>query len=207
MTNQINQNSFKKPVNIEDYLWTAFSMRIDEKYPQALEYLNKFIINYFDDYRPFELMADNYLMLWEFKKMAKPLKTALMLNKESASGNYLKAASLMWQSKHKEAIPFLETALKGLPNDVEILEKLWICKFLSAETDIELEKSLYLLKRTFILSWEAPNIAETLWLFLVTEWRFEEWMEYIEKSELNDLQKQRLQKFKELYGQNNNDLT
>jgi tetratricopeptide (TPR) repeat protein len=160
--------------------------------------LSKYISKYVDDYRPYEMLADDYLMLWQYKNITAPVDIALSLNPLSVSWNYLKAASFMWIEQFDKALPYFENVLQFDTKNPEIIEKIWVCKFHIAKTQEEIDKALYMIQRAYIMSWEDPAIAETLWIFLFTEWRYDEWEEYLSKSTIWESQREILNKLRKI---------
>jgi hypothetical protein len=74
-------------------------------------------MKYSDDYRVYEEIADIYLYEWSLNQAAKAVNFALSLNRDSATGNYLKGFILLSNEKPFDAIKFLEKSNSLMGNN------------------------------------------------------------------------------------------
>jgi tetratricopeptide (TPR) repeat protein len=109
---------------ITDIVMEVEKLKANQKFNQAIEILEKSIIEYNDDYRLYEELADIYLFQGELDKALKSINHALSLNKDSATGCYLKGFILLSKDKVADAIKFLEKSNELLGNNSEVLRNL-----------------------------------------------------------------------------------
>jgi len=140
-------------------------------YQKAEEMVEKALINYSDDYRLYEEIADINLFNWNLEKAAKAIDFALELNSLSATWNYLKWFLLLSKDKVKEALKFLEQSNKLMWNNSEVLRNLWWAYTLNWQT----EKWISILKRALNLSPWDDLIKEDLAMALIWAWEIERW--------------------------------
>jgi tetratricopeptide (TPR) repeat protein len=93
---------------ITDIVVEIEKLKADQKFGAAIELLEKSIIEYNTDYRLYEELADIYLFKGELDKALKSINHAISLNKESATGCYLKGFILLSQDNVVDAIKHLE---------------------------------------------------------------------------------------------------
>lgn len=156
---------------IKDIILHIESLKEKGDYESAIKILEKYIAIYNTDYRLYEELADIYLYKWELEKWLKSVIFALNLNKESATGNYLKWFILLSQDKIKEAIGFLEKSNSLMWNNAEVLRNLgWAYTMLW-----ESERGVSILKRALIISPKDPLIIEDLAMALIWIWNIKEW--------------------------------
>jgi tetratricopeptide (TPR) repeat protein len=93
---------------ITDIVVEIEKLKADQKFGAAIELLEKSIIEYNTDYRLYEELSDIYLFKGELDKALKSINHAISLNKESATGCYLKGFILLSQDKVADAIKHLE---------------------------------------------------------------------------------------------------
>ena len=87
---------------IKDIILQIEWLKQEQKFNNAIEILEKNLVTYNWDYRLYEELADIYLYKWELAKAIKSVNFSLELNKESATGNYLKWFVLLslWMVSH-----------------------------------------------------------------------------------------------------------
>ena len=76
---------------IRDLILKIEKLKQEQKYKDAINLIEESLVKYNFDYRLYEELADIYLYKWELDKALKSVNFALDLNKESATGNYLKS--------------------------------------------------------------------------------------------------------------------
>lgn len=109
---------------ITDIVMEVEKLKANQNFSQAIEILEKSIITYNDDYRLYEELSDIYLFQGELDKALKSINHSLSLNKESATGCYLKGFILLSKDKVSEAIKYLEKSNELLGNNSEVLRNL-----------------------------------------------------------------------------------
>jgi len=75
---------------IRNIILKVEDLKNDKNFSEAIALLQKTLFKFSDDYRLYEEMADIYVYMGENEKAYSALDFALTLNKESATGNYLK---------------------------------------------------------------------------------------------------------------------
>jgi len=138
---------------------------------KAISILESNIIEYNDDYRFFEELADIYLWEWVLDKAVKAVDFALKLNEESATWNYLKWFLCLNHEKIPEAIKYLEKSNKLLANNSEVLRNLGYAYAISGQY----EKGIYILKRAQYINPEDVLIKEDLAMALIGSGEVLEW--------------------------------
>lgn len=89
------------------------ALKAKKKFREALQLLQKTLIDNANDYRLYEEMCDIYIYLSDYKKASNAVDFAINLNPESATGNYLKGFILLSTDKIKEAVKYLEASNKA----------------------------------------------------------------------------------------------
>ncbi len=138
-------------------------LKAEKKFAQAIEMLQKAMAKYSDDYRLYEEIADIYLYLSDNKKALAALDFALTLNKNSATGSYLKGFILLSEDKLFESISYLETSNRLFGNNAEVLRNLGWAYTMSNQH----ERGITILKRALNLSPEDELITEDLAMALI----------------------------------------
>ncbi|MDD3645839.1 MAG: hypothetical protein PHH06_00360 [Candidatus Gracilibacteria bacterium] len=133
------------------------------KYKEAEKIVENALINYNDDYRLFEEIADINLYVGNLPKAMKAIEYSLELNNESATGNYLKGFLLLSNDKPSEAIEYLEKSNKLMGNNSEVLRNLGWAYTLIGKT----ERGISILKRALILAPQDDLIKEDLAMALI----------------------------------------
>lgn len=141
------------------------------KYKEAEKIVENALINYNDDYRLFEEIADINLYVWNLPKAMKAIEYSLELNNESATWNYLKWFLLLSNDKPSEAIEYLEKSNKLMWNNSEVLRNLGWAYTLIWKT----ERWISILKRALILAPQDDLIKEDLAMALIGSWELEKW--------------------------------
>lgn len=138
-------------------------LKAEGKFCDAISLLEDNIVKYFNDYRLFEELSDIYLFQWELEKALKSVNFAIELNKNSATGNYLKGFILLSQDKLEDAIVFLEKSNLINWNNAEVLRNLgW-----AYTMDGQYERWIIILKRALTISPGDELITEDLAMALI----------------------------------------
>ncbi|RKW20539.1 hypothetical protein D8B46_09445, partial [Candidatus Gracilibacteria bacterium] len=111
----------------------------------------------------YEELADIYLYKGELDKALKSINFALDLNKESATGNYLKGFILLSKDKVEESIKYLEKSNSIMGNNAEVLRNLGWAYTMAGNTD----KGITILRRALIISPNDELIVEDLAMALI----------------------------------------
>ena len=152
-------------------------LKAEQKYTAAIELLEKSIVEYHSDYRLYEELADIYLFKGELEKALKSINHAISLNKESATGCYLKGFILLSQDKVVDAIKLLEKSNELLWNNSEVLRNLGWAYTLKGQT----EKGIIILKRALNLAPDDELITEDLAMALIWAWEITQWNDLLKK--------------------------
>ncbi len=148
---------------IRNIILKVEDLKNDKNFSEAIALLQKTLFKFSDDYRLYEEMADIYVYMGENEKAYSALDFALTLNKESATGNYLKWFLLLGEDKIAEAIKFLEESNKIYGNNAEVLRNLGWAYTMSGQH----ERGIVILKRALNLSPEDELITEDLAMALI----------------------------------------
>lgn len=140
-------------------------------YKKAEKIVQNALINYNDDYRLFEELADINLYVWDLNKALKAIDFALELNPESATWNYLKWFLFLSKDKVEESLEYLEKSNKLMWNNSEVLRNLGWAYTMLGQTD----KWISILKRALILAPADELIKEDLAMALIWAWELEKW--------------------------------
>ena len=132
---------------------------------------------YNNDYRLYEELADIYLYKWSLDKALKSVNFAIILNKDSATWNYLKGFILLSKDKVAESIKYLEKSNQLMWNNAEVLRNLWWAYTMIWETN----KWIIILKRALNLSPWDELITEDLAMALIWAWDITEWNYLLKK--------------------------
>jgi len=146
-------------------------LKVEKKYNEAIEILQKALIEHNNDYRLYEELADIYLTQSKYDKSKKAIDFALKLNPDSPTGAYLKWFLSLVLNKVKEAIKFLEKSNKLMTNNSEVLRNLWYAYTL----DWQKQKWIFILKRAQFLNPDDALIKEDLAMALIDSWEILEW--------------------------------
>lgn len=148
---------------IKELIIKVENLKQNKNFKEALKMLKDVTMKYSDDYRVYEEIADIYLYEWSLNQAAKAVNFALSLNKQSATGNYLKWFILLSNEKPFDAIKFLEKSNSLMGNNAEVLRNLgW------AYTMIwEQERGISILKRALNISPWDELITEDLAMALI----------------------------------------
>lgn len=145
-------------------------LKQEKKFKEAIALIQRWIAKEHKDYRLYEELCDIYLYQWELEKALKAVNFSLNINKESATGNYLKGFILLSKNKAKEALKYLEKSNKFIGNNSEVLRNLGWAYTLVWEK----EKWITILKRALILAPEDELISEDLGMALIGAWKIKE---------------------------------
>ena len=162
---------------ITDIVMEVEKLKANQKFSQAIEILEKSIITYNDDYRLYEELSDIYLFQGELDKALKSINHSLSLNKESATGCYLKGFILLSKDKVSEAIKYLEKSNELLWNNSEVLRNLGWAYTLEGKT----QKGIIILKRALNLAPGDELITEDLAMAIIGAGEVTEWNNLLKK--------------------------
>lgn len=156
---------------IKDIIIHIESLKVEQKFNEAIKILENSLIKYNWDYRLYEELADIYLYKWELDKWLKSVNFSLSLNKKSSTWNYLKWFILLSQDNIWEAIKYLEISNKNLANNSEVLRNLWWAYTMIWNS----ERWISILKRALVISPNDNLITEDLAMALIWVWEINEW--------------------------------
>lgn len=148
---------------IRNLLLQVEELKVQKKFQESIDILQKAMIRYGDDYRLYEELADIYLYLGDHPKAMNALDFSLTLNPKSATGNYLKGFILLGEDKVTEAIAYLEVSNKLFGNNAEVLRNLGWAYTMSHQH----ERGITILKRALNISPEDELITEDLAMALI----------------------------------------
>jgi tetratricopeptide (TPR) repeat protein len=155
----------------KNYLKTLDSFKDSWDYDSALQYAQKLLIDYGDDYRVYEEIADIYLFQQDFIHAERALEFSRKIAPESPTWLYLYWFLLLAQNKYREALPVLEKANTLFPNNAEVLRNLWWANVMNNSP----ERGIFLLRRALNLAPSDEMIIEDLGVTLLGEWFTDEW--------------------------------
>lgn len=162
---------------IKELILTIEKLKSEQRFNDAIRILEDSLIKYNWEYKLYEELADIYLYKWELDKWLKSVNFALKLNKESATGNYLKWFILLSKDKIKEAIKYLEQSNKILANNSEVLRNLgWAYSMIW-----DSERGITILKRALVIAPNDDLITEDLAMALIWIWEISEWNGLLKK--------------------------
>ncbi len=146
-------------------------LKQEKKFDEAVRLVQESIGSFSEDYRLFEELADIYLYRNQLEKALNAVEYALELNRESATGNYLKGFILLSKDMPHEAIKYLEKSNSIIGNNSEVLRNLgWAYTLTGAP-----ERGIMVLRRALILSPEDELITEDLAMALIGSGDLTEW--------------------------------
>lgn len=163
--------------NQKELILQIESLKAQQKFNWAIELLEKSIVKYSSDYRLYEELADIYLYKGELPKALKSVNFALRLNKDSATGNYLKWFILLSQDKVDSAITYLEKSNSLSSNNSEVLRNLGWAYHMKGET----AKGIAILNRALNLAPGDELITEDLAMALISDGQISEWNSLLQK--------------------------
>lgn len=162
---------------IKQIILEVEKLKSEQKFSKAVLLLEKNLVTYNWDYRLYEELADIYLYKWELAKALKSINFWLELNKDSATGNYLKWFILLSQDKISESIKYLEKSNSTIGNNSEVLRNLGWAYTMLWETD----KWIAILKRALVIAPNDELITEDLAMALIGVWKVSEWNGLLKK--------------------------
>jgi len=134
------------------------ALKQQERYPEALQKIQKLLFQFTDDYRLYEEMADIYLYEGETGKAEHAVKLAQNLHPDSATGKYLMGYIHISKNHFKKGVELLTQANELFPNNPEILRNLgWGYVMTNKE-----QQGICLLRRALNLSPEDFLVMEDL---------------------------------------------
>lgn len=148
---------------IRDIILQVEELKNQKRFKEAIWTLQKALVKHSEDYRLYEELADIYLFLTDSEKAIAALDFSLVLNPESATGNYLKGFILLWEDQVEEAIKYLEKSNRLFWNNAEVLRNLWWAYTMSWKG----EQGVIILKRALNISPEDELITEDLAMALI----------------------------------------
>lgn len=134
-----------------------------KQFQKASNKIQEALKKYPQDYRLYEELADIYVYISETQKALKALDFALSLNKDSATGNYLKWFIYLSQDKVVESIEYLEKSNKLFWNNAEVLRNLWWAYSMIWKS----EQGIIILKRALNIAPNDELITEDLAMALI----------------------------------------
>lgn len=152
------------PSPLDSIIETIESLKQEGDYMWARQTAIEALKQHTDDYRLYEELADIYLFENDIQNADAVLQVARTLHPSSGTGMYLDGyiATVKWE--FDRAIEILEQANKDLPNNAEILRKLWWAYFMQSNNP----KWLALLRRAYSLAPEESMIINDLAVVLMT---------------------------------------
>lgn len=162
---------------IKDIILQIEWLKTEQQFEKCKDILEDAILRYTKDYRLYEELADVYLYQWEITKWLKAVNFALTLNKESATGNYLKGFLLLSKDEIAESIYFLEKSNSLMRNNPEVLRNLWWAYTMTGET----HKGIAILKRALNINPNDELITEDLAMALIGNGDIHEWNNLLQK--------------------------
>ena len=140
---------------IIDMLQKAEELKIKGENEQAIELLQKVILEEPTCFEALEEMGDNYLALREVEKSEKALCQAIKINAKSSNAHYLLGFLYSLEQRWKESVLELSEADTLFPNHPEILRCLgWSCYNKNRRS----QQGIALLERSRSLCPDDPNI-------------------------------------------------
>ena len=157
--------------SIENLIMDIEMMKEKGEVQKAISTLESNIMEYNDDYRFFEELADIYLAEWMLKKSLKAINFWLKLNEESATGHYLKWFLSLNLENIDDAIIHLEKSNKLMSNNSEVLRNLGYAYSISGQY----KKWIFILKRAQFINPDDTLIKEDLAMALIWSGEILEW--------------------------------
>ena len=152
-------------------------LKQEKKFKEAIALIQRGIAKEHEDYRLYEELCDIYLYQWELEKALKAVNFSLSVNKESATGNYLKWFIFLSKNKAEDALSYLEKSNKLIGNNSEVLRNLGWAYTLVWKAD----KWIMVLKRALILAPWDELISEDLGMALIGIGKIKEGNALLEK--------------------------
>ncbi len=163
--------------NLDFFIAEIEKLKINNRYEEAIFELEDAIINYENNYKLYEELADIYLYLWNLKKAEKAVDYSLSLFKKSATWNYLKWFLLLAKNKFSQAVIYLEKSNSLAQNNPEVLRNLGWAHYMQWNN----VQWLWILKRALNLAPEDILIQEDLAMALIGTWEVNEWNKLLTK--------------------------
>ncbi len=165
-----------------NYIMEIETLKNSWKYKEAIAKTQEYLVKYTDDYRLYEELADIYIFMWNLKKAESAAESALKLNPESATWNYLLWYIYVTEWEFEKWINNLEKSNGLFPNNPEVLRNLgWWYNMLGQR-----KKWIMILKRALNIAPDDKFIMEDLGVALSADGSFEEWAVYLKKAWRDD---------------------
>ncbi|MDD2515858.1 MAG: tetratricopeptide repeat protein [Candidatus Gracilibacteria bacterium] len=165
-----------------NYIMEIENLKNAGKYKEAVAKTQEYLIKYTDDYRLYEELADIYIFTGNIKKAKSAAESALKLNKESATGNYLLGYIYVTDGEFEKGIEHLEKSNNLFPNNPEVLRNLgWGYNMLGQR-----KKGIMILKRALNIAPDDKFIMEDLGVALSADGSFEEGAVYLKQAGRDD---------------------
>lgn len=160
------------------YITEIEDLKNNWKYKEAVKKTQDYLVKYTDDYRLYEELADIYIFTWDLKKAEQVCLNALELNPESATGNYLLWYVYITNGRLEEGIKHLEKSNNLYPNNPEVLRNLgWGYNMLGQR-----KKWIFILNRALNIAPEDKFIMEDLWMALIWDGSYDDWIIFLKKA-------------------------
>lgn len=178
----ILEEQFRILMSITTIIDTIETLKGSGDYTKARRVAETALLEYTDDYRLYEEIADISLFEGKVEEAETMIAHAQSLNPESATGVYLSGYTAMAQNQFDRAIEHLTRANTLFPNNPEILRNLWwaYCMLWTYT------KWVTILRRAHNLAPEDDMIAEDLAVWLISSWEVTEGAEILEKFGKNE---------------------
>lgn len=156
-----------KPMNdpLVRYIHEIENLKSSGAYPEAKKLVDTLLVQYTDDYRLYEELADIYLYQGDLVSAESSMKIAQDLNTNSATGMYLMGYIAVSRGEFKKGIDLLSQANENFPNNPEILRNLGWAFTVTGKGD----KGIFLLKRALNLAPDDVLIMEDLGVALLSD--------------------------------------
>lgn len=169
-------------MNIIEVIESIEDLKQKNQYSEASTLAESALIEYADDYRLYEEIADIALFRRDFEKADAMITHALSLNPESGTGMYLAGYIAIGKQDFVRGIEFLSKANELFPNNAEILRNLWWAHFMLTEK----EKWISLLRRAMNLAPNDDMIGEDLAVALISSGEIREGISILQKFQKED---------------------
>ncbi|MCF7846970.1 MAG: tetratricopeptide repeat protein [Candidatus Gracilibacteria bacterium] len=140
---------------VTDLLTQAEDLKLSGEYQQAIELLQKIILEEPACFEAYEEIGDNYLSLRQLDRAQKALEQAIKIHPKSANAHYLLGFLYSQQQKWLASVEMLQKADDLSPNHPEILRCLGWSVY---NQNRRSQQGVALLERSQNLSPEDPNI-------------------------------------------------
>ncbi len=140
------------------YIHEIETLKTSGAYLEAKKLVDSLLLEFTDDYRLYEELADIYLYQGNLTAAESSMRIAQDLNADSATGMYLMGYIAVSRGEFDRGIDLLGRANSNFPNNPEILRNLGWAYTVTGNGD----KGIFLLKRALNLAPEDVLIMEDL---------------------------------------------